>query len=358
MPALASLGLSRRTRDRDTIVDRVAPLVFQPLLRLGLRFPRTTLGLVGSITVATTILGLTLGSEFVPRLGEGTIVINTIRLASVSLEESLEYGTRIEALLKEEFPDEIDAIWSRTGTAEVATDPMGFEVSDVYLTLRPRERWKRAKTQDELVAEMVEVTETLPGMRAVYSQPIEMRINEMVAGIRADLGIKLFGEDLEVLKDKAAGIERVVKTIRGAADVSTEQITGLPVLRIEVDRDALSRFGVAARQVLDPVKAAGGIRVGEVLEPGRRFPLVVRLPASYRDDPRALEKILIPTAAGQRLPLTRLARVEETTGPSTIQREWGRRRIVVQANIRGRDIGSFVEEAQQEVGRRVRLPAG
>src|SRR3954471_15667041 len=181
MPALASLGLSRRTRDRDTIVDRVAPLVFQPLLHLGLRFPRTTLVLVGSITVATTMLGLTLGSEFVPRLGEGTIVINTIRLASVSLEESLEYGTRIEALLKEEFPDEIDQIWSRTGTAEVATDPMGFEVTDVYLTLKPRQEWKRAKTQEELVSAMAEVTEKLPGMRAVYSQPIELRINEMVA---------------------------------------------------------------------------------------------------------------------------------------------------------------------------------
>src|SRR5262249_43455308 len=148
-------------------------------------------------------------------------------------------------------------------------------------------------------------------------------------------------------------IERVIKEIPGAADVSTEQITGLPVLRIEVDRDALSRFGVPARQVLDTITAAGGIRVGEVLEPGRRFPLVVRLPMSYRDDPRALEKILIPTASGQRLPLTRLARVEETIGPSTIPREWGRRRIVVQANVRGRDIGSFVEEAQSRIDREV-----
>src|SRR4051812_18635837 len=353
MPALASLGLSRKTRDKETIVDRVAHRVFQPLLHLGLRFPRATLILVGAITVATTMLGLTLGSEFVPRLGEGTIVINTIRLASVSLEESLEYGTQVEAILKEEFPDEIDQVWSRTGTAEVATDPMGFEVTDVYVTLTPRERWKKGKTQEELVEAMSQVTEKLPGMRAVYSQPIELRINEMVAGIRADLGIKLFGDDLGVLKDKGAEIERVVKGIRGAADVSTEQITGLPVLRIEVDRDALARYGVAARHVLDAIKAAGGIRVGEVVEPGRRFPLVVRLPMSYRDDPRALEKILIPTATGQRLPLTRLARVEETTGPSTIQREWGRRRIVVQANVRGRDMGSFVKEARERIDRQV-----
>ena len=360
MPALASIGLSRNTSNKETFIDRLAHRLFQPLLHLGMRFPKSTLAFVGLITVATTLLGLTLGSEFVPRLNEGTIVINTIRLASVSLEESLEYGSRIEALMKEEFPNEIDQIWSRTGTAEVATDPMGFEVSDVYISLRPRENWNRRKTQDELVSAMAGVTEKLPGMRAVYSQPIELRINEMVAGIRADLGIKLFGDDLDVLKAKAADIERVVKSVPGAADVSTEQITGLPVLRIEVDRDALSRYGVPARQVLDTITEAGGIKVGEVLEPGRRFPLAVRLPMSYRDDPKALEKILIPTASGQRLPLTRLARLEETTGPSTIQREWGQRRIVVQANIRGRDMGSFVKEAQERIAREVtpQLPSG
>ena len=360
MPALASLGLARKTTDKETFIDRLAHWLFQPLLHLGMRFPKSTLTFVGLITVATTILGFTLGSEFVPRLNEGTIVINTIRLASISLEESIAYGNRIEALLKEEFPDEIDQIWSRTGTAEVATDPMGFEVSDVYISLKPRENWKRAKTQDDLVAVMAGVTEKFPGMRAVYSQPIELRINEMVAGIRADLGIKLFGDDLDVLKDKAAEIERVVKAIPGAADVSAEQITGLPVLKIEVDRDALSRFGVPARHVLDAITEAGGIKVGEILEPGRRFPLAVRLPVSYRDDPKAFEKILIPTATGQRLPISRLARFEEITGPSTIQREWGQRRIVVQANIRGRDMGSFVKEAQERIASEVtpKLPSG
>jgi cobalt-zinc-cadmium resistance protein CzcA len=358
MPALASLGLARKTSDKATLIDRLAHHLFQPLLRLGLRFPWSTLGLVASITVGTAILGLGLGSEFVPRLNEGTIVINTVRLAGVSLEESTRYGTRIERLLKREFPDEIDAIWSRVGTPEVATDPMGLEVGDIFITLAPRERWKRARTQDELVREMSELTEKLPGMRAAYTQPIEMRINEMVSGIRADLGIILYGDDLDVLKAKSEEILRVVLQIPGAADVSAEQITGQPVLRVEVDWQALSRYGVSARQVLDAVKAAGGIRVGEVLEPDRRFPLVVRLPLSYRDDPHALEQVLIPTASGQRLPLTQLARLEEVTGPSTISREWGRRRIVVQANVRGRDLGSFVEEAQRQVKSRVRLPEG
>ena len=248
-----------------------------------------------------------------------------MRLASVSLEESLEYGTRIEAILKSEFPDEIESIWSRTGTAEVATDPMGFEVSDVYIdaqtprgrlsdrpssafepvrgwwrywTQKPVGGWTKAKRRTNWSPGWPRVTETLPGMRAVYSQPIELRINEMVAGIRADLGIKIFGPDLEVLKEKAAEVERVVKEIPGAADVSAEQITGLPVLRIVVDRQALSRYGVSARQVLDAVSEAGGLKVGEVIEPDRRFPLAIRLPLSYRDDPRAFEKILFTTAAG------------------------------------------------------------
>ncbi len=351
MPVLASLGLPRTLREKETLVDRLAHRLFGPFLHLGLRFPRSTLVLIAAITVATTILGLGLGSEFVPKLGEGTIVINTVRLAGVSLEESLSAGTRVERMLLEEFPDEIDAIWSRTGTAEVATDPMGLEMTDVFISLKPRSRWKRAQTQEELMEAMSEVTETLPGMRAVYGQPIEERINEMVAGIKADLGIKLFGPDLDLLRRKAGELVAVVSRIPGAADVGAEQLTGQPVLRVEIDRQALSRYGVSSRQVLESIEAAGGLVVGEVLEPGRRFPLAVRLPQSYRDDPRAIGRILIPTATGARLPLTLLAHLIREEGPATINREWGERRIVVQANVRGRDLGSFVAEAQRRVGR-------
>ena len=358
MPALASLGLSRKITDKETIIDRLTHRIFQPVLRLGLRFPWTTIAFVGSVTVATTLLGLSLGSEFVPRLNEGTIVINTVRLAGVSLEESTRYGTRIEQILKRKFPDEIAAIWSRVGTPEVATDPMGLEVGDIFITLTPREKWKRAKSQDELVREMSEVTEKLPGMKAAFTQPIEMRINEMVSGIRADLGIILYGDDLEVLKAKGEDILRVVLQVPGAADVSAEQITGQPVVRVQVDWQALSRHGVSAHQVLTALKAAGGITVGEILEPGRRFPLVVRLPKSYRDDPDSLRSIMLPTADGQRLPLTQLAHFEEVTGPTTIQREWGRRRIIVQSNVRGRDLGSFVREVQDRVKGQVPLSQG
>src|SRR5262249_37461778 len=199
------------------------------------------------------------------------------------------------------------AVGRRSGAAELAPDPMGLELSDVFVALKPREQWRRALTQEQLVEAMSEVTEKLPGMRAVYGQPIEERINEMVAGIKADLGIKIFGDDLEVLKEKAEEVMKVVQDVPGAADVGAEQVTGQPLLTVEVDRQALSRHGVSSRQVLETIAAAGGVVVGEILEPGRRFPLAVRLPMSYRDNPKALERIQIMTATGARLPLTQLA---------------------------------------------------
>ena len=358
MPVLASMGLSRKVRERETIVDRVAHALFRPLLHAGMRFPVTTLIAVGLITVGATWIGSRLGSEFIPRLNEGAIVIGTMRNPSVSLEESVRYGTLIEKELLRNFPDEIEYIWTRTGTPEVATDPMGMELSDVFITLRPRDDWKKAKTQEELTRKMQAVTDTLPGMETLYTQPIEQRINEMIAGIRADVGIKLFGPDLDTLKAKAAEIEALVKNIPGASDVSAEQITGQPLLRVEIDRQAVSRYGIPVRKVLDAVAAVGGITVGEVIEPDRRFPLAVRLDDRYRDDPSSLRRILIPTAAGERLPLTRLAKIERTTGPATIPREWGNRRIVIQTNVRGRDLASFVAELETRIRKEVPLARG
>ncbi|MCP4807738.1 MAG: efflux RND transporter permease subunit, partial [Proteobacteria bacterium] len=182
------------------------------------------------------LLATRLGTEFVPRLDEGALVINTVRLASVSLDESVRYGSRIEQALLTKFPDEVERVWTRTGTAEVATDPMGIELSDVFVDLHPRDDWQRADTQSELVAEMQEELSVLPGMNLVFTQPIEMRVNEMIAGVRADLGVKLFGDDLERMKETARQIERILEDIPGAADISVEQVTGQPVLRVEVDR--------------------------------------------------------------------------------------------------------------------------
>jgi cobalt-zinc-cadmium resistance protein CzcA len=268
------------------------------------------------------------------------------------------YGGQLEKVLLKKYPDEIDHVWVRTGTAEVATDPMGIELSDVFITLKPRSEWTRASHQAELVELMSEELTGLPGMRMIFTQPIEMRVNEMIAGIRTDVGIKIFGDDLELLRDKATEVGAVIETIDGNADVYVEQITGQPVLEVRVDQDAIARHGVSAQHVLEVVEAIGGVKVGEVREDQRRFDLVVRLPEKYRSDVQAIRRILIPTAAGERIPLERLAAVRQIEGPSTITREWQQRRIVVQCNVRGRDVGSFVEEARDRILEEVELPAG
>jgi len=358
IPVLSSLLLPRRMRERESIVVRAARRVYRPVLELTLRWKWAVLALAGLLVVNGVLLARTLGSEFVPRLNEGTIVINTVRLASVSLEESVRYGTAIEKVLLKEYGAEIERIWTRTGSAEIATDPMGIELSDVFITLRPTKEWTHASTQQELVAGMQATLSVLPGMRTVFTQPIEMRVNEMEAGIRADVGVKLFGDDLEMLRRKASEIEAILRGLPGAADVVTEQVTGLSVLQVEVNWDAIARRGIPAREVLDVVEALGGIDVGEIQEGERRFPLTIRLHERYRKDEAAVRGILVTASNGDRIPLGQLAKISTVEAPATINREWAKRRIVVQTNVRGRDVGSFVDDARRAIDQNVELPPG
>jgi len=249
-------------------------------------------------------------------------------------------------------------VWSRTGTAQIATDPMGIELTDVFMTLHPRQQWTRARTQDQLVELMNEELAGLPGMRIVFTQPIEMRLNEIIAGIRTDVGVKIFGDDLDILREVAARVGEVLSTIPGNADVYVEQITGQPMMEIHVDQDAIARHGVSAKHVLELVEALGGVKVGEIREDLMRFDLVVRLPERFRRDPELVRRILVSTASGAQIPLEQLARLEQVEGPSTITREWQRRRIVAQCNVRGRDLGGFVAEARRKIQDEVDLPAG
>jgi heavy metal efflux system protein len=358
MPVLASLILPRRLVEKENFVVRGVKRVYRPALRWALRFRWPVIAAAVLLLLNAAFLATRLGSEFVPKLKEGTIVINTVRLAGVSIDESIRYGSQIERALLAKFPDEIERVWTRTGTPEVATDPMGVELSDVFITLRPRDRWKRASTQDSLVQAMQEELSSLPGTRMAFMQPIEMRVNEMVAGIRGDVGVKLFGDDLDILKAKAREIETILKKIPGAADVSTEQITGQPVLQIEVDRAAVARHGIAAREVLDVVESLGTREVGVLQEGERRFPITLRIADRYRTDPASIGRILVTSAGGDAIPLGRLAKITMAEGPTTINREWAKRRVVVQANVRGRDVGSYVREVMAAIDRDVELPAG
>ncbi|MGQ0720585.1 MAG: efflux RND transporter permease subunit [Candidatus Eiseniibacteriota bacterium] len=358
MPVLASLALGRVREAREPRVVGWVKRAYQPLLVRAIQRPGPVIAGALVLLAAGAAVGTRLGSEFIPRLSEMSIVINTVRLSGVSLEESVRYGGRLEKLLLEKYPDEIRDVWVRTGTAEVATDPMGMELSDVFIMLKPRREWTRARDQAGLVQLLSSELSGLPGMRLVFTQPIEMRVNEMIAGIRTDLGVKIFGDDLDLLREKAAEIGTLIEGVEGAADVYVEQITGQPVLEVRVDQGALARHGVPAAHVLELVEAIGGIRVGEIREDQRRFDLMVRLPERYRSDPEAVGRILLPAASGERIPLEQLADVRQIEGPSTITREWQRRRIVVQCNVRGRDVGGFVEEVRDRIGQEVSLPAG
>jgi cobalt-zinc-cadmium resistance protein CzcA len=283
-------------------VVRAAKRIYTPALDLVLRHRVPILMAVAFALAGGVFLGTRLGTVFIPRLSEQAIVINTVRLAGVSVDESVRYGTQIERLLLEEFPDEILHAWSRTGTAEVATDPMGLELTDVFLTLKPRDQWKRAETQAELVEQMETALIGMPAMRSIFAQPIEMRVNEMVAGIRSDLGIKVFGDDFETLKSLGDQIAALLKSVPGAGDVTVEQVTGQPVLEVRVRQDQLGRYGIAAGDVLDFVASIGNVQIGEVRQGQVRFPLTVRLPEEYRTDPERVSHCTAsPTCASRRV---------------------------------------------------------
>jgi heavy metal efflux system protein len=357
-PVLASLLLPRKVKEREPWLVRLTHRLYAPVLDQALRRRAPVLLGALALAVGAGLLASRLGGEFLPRLGEGAIVGTTVRLAGISVDESAAQNTLIEKRLLAEFPDEIEHIWTRLGTAEVATDPMGVELADFFLALKPRAQWKKARTQAELTEKMRVLLDRVPGMRLAFSQPIEMRLNELIAGIRSAIGIKVYGDDLGELRRLGDEVQKVLVTVRGADEVTVEQLTGQAFVQVRIDAEAIARFGVPRRDILSVVEAVGTKKVGEIREGQRRFPLVVRLPDRQRTDPGALAATLIPTDAGPVLPLERVAKVLETEGPATISREWGKRRIIVQCNVRGRDVAGFVAEAKARMAAAVTLPEG
>jgi cobalt-zinc-cadmium resistance protein CzcA len=359
MPVLASLFLPKNVQEKEPLLIRVLKRLYAPVLRFTMHHKTFVIG--SALLLLVSVFGLVapnLGSEFVPRLSEGAITINVVRLAGTTLEESIRYNTKMEQVILEKFPNEIAQVWSRMGTAEVATDPMGTELTDLFITLHPREEWTRAETQEELTVAIQEELRDLPGPRLAMSQPIEMRMNEMISGVRSDVAAILYGDDLDLMVEKASEIEKALNSIPGSEDVKVEQVSGQPLLQIRIKQDEIARYGIPASTVMNLVRSLGTHNVGEVYEGQLRFPLIIRLPEKARASPEAIKQILVATPSGQRIPLSRLATIEKVEGPNTIKRDWYQRRITIESNVRGRDLGSFVAEARRVIAEKVQLPPG
>jgi len=360
IPALCTMFLRVRRERENPVLEKLAS-IYKPALEWAIGNRAFTVGTAVVVFVACVSLFPLLGSEFLPQLDEGAINIQPVYLPSISLEKSIERAGVLERALLHKFPDEIDQVITRIGRPEVATDPMLVSQHDVQITLKPKQQWKQARSKDGLVAKMSEVTESMPGMAVSFTQPIQMRMSELIEGIgiRSDLGIKVFGDDMQVLGQKGAEIARLMQGVQGAEDIAVETTQGLPVLNISVRRDEVARYGINVADVQRVIETAvGGTQAGRVVEGNRRFDLVVRLASQYRDDPSSIGQLLVPAPGGEQIPLTQIADIESVEGPVQISRENGERRVVVQANVRGRDLGSFVEEVRRKVESRVKLPTG
>ena len=363
VPAAVAMFVTGKVQEKESALMRWARGVYKPALDTAMRL---RVAIVAGAAVLVVVAGLgasRMGSEFVPNLDEGDIAMHALRIPGTSLSQAIRMQTALEARIKQ-FP-EVERVVAKIGTAEVATDPMPPSVADTFIMLRPRKEWPDpGKPRAKLVAELQVAVAKIPGNNYEFTQPIQMRFNELLSGVRADVAVKVFGDDLDQLLEIGDSIEKVVASVDGAQDVGVEQVTGLPVLQITPNRPALARLGLNIEDVQSVVATSlGGSVAGQVFEGDRRFDVVVRLPETLRRDVDAIGRLRIPlpaTGEGPRgfVPLQDVATIAVEIGPNQISRENGKRRVVVTANVRGRDLGSFVREVQEKVGAEIETPAG
>lgn len=358
VPAAIALGMTGRVSEHENWLMRAAKAGYAPLLRgaMLLRWPLMAVAVV--LVAAAGWLATTMGSEFVPQLDEGDIALHALRIPGTGLEQALTMQEELEDRLRE-FP-EVKLVFAKVGTPEIATDAVAPAVADNFVIMKPREQWPDPdKPKAELVDEIVAAVSELPGNKYEFTQPIEMRFNELLSGVRADLAVKIFGDDLDTLLQSANDIRGVLTGIDGAEDIAVEQITGLPVLSVEPNRTALARYGLNVADIQELVATGiGGRQAGLIYDGDRRFSVMVRLPESLRQRPDAWQTLPVPLPEGGYVPLAEVADIERAPQPNQISRENGKRRVVVTANMRGRDLGSFVAEARQKVAQDVDLPTG
>ncbi|HTD03796.1 CusA/CzcA family heavy metal efflux RND transporter, partial [Undibacterium sp.] len=368
IPAAVALFIGKRVAEKENRLMLFAKRVYAPLLAQAMLNKAAALSGAVVLVLLSGLLTARMGSEFVPSLNEGDFAMQALRIPGASLSQSLEMQMQLERGLKRKFP-EIQRIFARSGTAEIASDPMPPNISDGYIMLKPESEWPQPKkSRDELLAAIQAEAASYPGNSFEFSQPIQLRFNELISGVRSDVAVKVFGDDMEVLNATAAKIAGVLQRVPGAAEVKIEQTSGLPMLTVNIDREKTARYGLNVADVQDAVAiATGGRQAGTMFEGDRRFDILVRLPEQLRSDLDALKRLPIPLArppdassSGQTsyIPLAEVATLDFAPGPNQISREDGKRRIVVSANVRGRDIGSFVLEAEQLMQKEIKLPPG
>ncbi len=358
VPVILSVILPRQVADREPRVFAWLQRAYLRSLQVVLDHRRVTVAIAAVLFLATMAATPLIGTEFLPALEEGAIAINVVRLPNAALDGSIEVGTFMEKELMR-FP-EVETVVTKTGRAEISEDPMGPEQNDVMIMLHPQSEWTTGRTKAQLVAAMQERLSKIPGLRLSFSQPIALRVNELISGVKSDLAVKVFGQDIEILKANADRVAAILGTIPGAEDVRVEQVSGFTQLDIIPDRRAMARHKLNMADINQVVETAIGGKIATTMIDGQmRFGVQVRFPRERRNDVAAIEAILLPTPAGARVPLGHVARVERVEGPAQVSRENNMRRVVVEANIRGRDLGGFVADAQQALdGVRKGLPAG
>lgn len=377
VPAAVAIFVTGKVSEHENLFMRLAKRAYLPLLRFAIDNRLAVASMAAIIVVASGIAAARMGGEFIPSLDEGDVALASIRIPGTSLTQSLDLQKALEKRITQ-IP-EVKEFFTRLGTAEVATDPMSPAQTDGYVMLKPRAEWPNpGKPKSEVIEAIDKAADDIPGSAYEISQPVQFRVNELISGVRSDVGIKVFGDDLDILQGAAKQVEAAIRGIRGASDVKIEQVSGLPILTVRLDRQALARYGLSIGEVQGIVEiAVGGKSAGKLFEGDRRFDIVVRLPERLRGNLEAIRAIPIPLppnedasapirtalpasplAQMRYVPLSSVATVDATPGPNQISRENGKRRIVVTANVRARDLRSFVAEAQAAVAEKVKLPPG
>lgn len=367
VPAAVATFVTGKVQEKESAVVRASKSLYGPLLDFVLKARLLVVVAAVALLGTTGYVASKMGSEFIPSLDEGDIAMHALRIPGTSLSQAIDMQLALEERLRD-FP-EVDKVVSKIGTADVATDPMPPNVADTFILIKDRKEWpNQKKPKAQLIEEIKAVMVTFPGNKYEFTQPIEMRFNELISGVRADLAVKVFGDDLDTLLSTAKEIESVMGTISGAADIQVEQATGLPILSVIPNREALARYGLSVADVQDVISTSVGGRVsGQIFEGDRRFDIVVRLPEGLRDNVAAIGRLPVPLPDHLRqgdegdlsfVPLSELAVIDVAIGPNQISRENGKRRVVVTANVRGRDLGSFVEAVRATIARDVDVPAG